>query len=127
MWQKTFDRDSISRIITLHDEHLNHLPENSLDLYESSDAVMWDGYIKPILELHAAIDSAFRFNQDIEPVDIAKAYEPNGIENLNLAQIGFVFRDILVHEKFIQGLFVGVIMDGRISRLVNRLKVIVNS
>ncbi|WP_419832591.1 hypothetical protein [Endozoicomonas atrinae] len=124
MSEEKFKSDLIRKIISLHDEFLNEIPESSLDLYENADAVMWDGYIEPIQELNEAIGKTFRLNKNIEEIDVGKAYESGGIEKLNLPQLGFVFRDILVNEKFNQGLFASVIMDGRVSRLVNRLKVL---
>lgn len=126
MHRESFNHELLEKIILLHDEHLSELPKVRLDLYESEDAIMWDGYIKPLVELNETIDSAFRFNTNIESIDVSEAYKANGIENLSLGQVGFVFRDILVNEKFHQGLFVDVIMDGKVTRLVNRLKSILN-
>ena len=94
-------------------------------LYESEEARMWDGYVEPVLKLHEAIDSAFRFNQNIQPVDVSKACEDGGIEKLNANEVGFVFRDILINEKCNLGLFADVIVNGRVTRLVNRLKKLV--
>jgi len=120
--KENFDHESLKKIISLHDEYLSEAPKTHLELYECEDAIMWDGYIQPIVELNEIIGSLFRLNAMVEPVDIAEAYKPGGIESLSLNQIGFVFRDILINEKFHQGLFAGVIMDGRLTRLINRLK-----
>ncbi|SMF03980.1 hypothetical protein SAMN02745866_00320 [Alteromonadaceae bacterium Bs31] len=115
-------RKKIEIIIELHDAIF---PIAQEDLYESEDAKMWDGYVEPVLKLHEAIDSAFRFNKNIQPVDVSKSYEAGGVEKLNANEVGFVFRDILMNEKCNLGLFADVIADGRVTRLVNRLKEIV--
>ena len=122
MPKEMINRSLLETIITLHDKHVSPPPKKASDLYESDDAMMWDGYIEPIAKFNQAIDSAFRYNANLEPVSIADAYKPGGIESLSLAQVGFLFRDILVNEKCHQGLFASVIMDGRVTRLVNRLK-----
>ena len=121
------NKDDIQEIIDLHDKYFKKLPIDSKSLYVSEDAMMWDGYIESVVQLNDIIDSTFRYNKNIMQVDISEAYKPSGIENLNINEIGFLFRDILVNEKFHLGLFVGVIVDGRISRLVNRLKVLINT
>lgn len=127
MQREKFNTELLNRIISLHDECLGEIPKSHLDLYVSEDAVMWDGYIASIVELNEAIDSAFRLNPNVESVSVSEAFMPDGIEKLSLSQVGFLFRDILVNEKFHQALFVDVIMDGRVTRLVNRLKSILNT
>lgn len=122
MSKDRFNAQLIDKIISLHDCHFSILPSDSRELYETEDAIMWDGYIQPVLELNETIDSTFRLNSNIKQVDISAAYEPGGIEGLSVEEIGFVFRDILVNEKIHLGLFASVIVDGRVSRLVNRLK-----
>lgn len=124
MGKEAFDIAELSRMVTLYDQHFSDTPKSHSELYESDDAVIWDGYIKPVVELHDAIDSIVRFNRNIELVDVSAAYLSGGIEQLNLAQVCFVLRDILVNEKFHQGLFAGVIMNGKLERLMSRLKVL---
>lgn len=117
-----FERDILKKIVTSYELSFSANILNSMELYESGDAVMWDGYIPALVDLIDLLDTAFRLNSNIQPVDMSSVFDDGKIETLSLAQIGYVFRDMLVHQKHHQGLFAKAMMDGKIRRLINRLK-----
>lgn len=119
-----FDSSLVEKVVRQYRETFPEKPTKNEQIYIDENAMMWDGYIKPVEELNELLSTLFRFSQYKEPTDILLAQEPGGTDNLSIQQLAFLVADILTHEKHHQGLFASMLKNGVIARIVDRLEVL---
>jgi len=117
-----YSYDSINEIVMLYRYTFPELPSDTSPLYQSHDAMMWDGYIAPVLLLNEKFDSLFRYSQHKSPIEIAGSFEAVGIESLGIEEIAYLVKEILVNEKYNLGLFASMIVQNVIGRIVLRME-----
>lgn len=117
----SYSSDSIREIIEIYTKSFPVVPADTSSLYEDQDAIIWDGYIEPVIMLNEKLSSIFRFSKSKSSIEIGNALAPGGIESLNIEEIAYLVTDILVNEKYTLGLFGQMIVDRVIERIVCRM------
>jgi hypothetical protein len=117
-----YSYESINEIIVLYKNTFPELPSDTLPLYESHDAMMWEGYIVPVLLLNEKFDSLFRYSQHKSPIKIVSTFESVGIESLSIEEIAYLVKEILVNEKNNLGFFASMIVANVIGRIILRME-----
>lgn len=119
---RPYSRRKVKQIIDLYRETFPEIPTNNEQIYESDDAMMWDGYLEPVEKLNNLFSDLFRYSVFKKQTDIKRAQEVGGADELDIRQIAYFMSDVLVHEKTHQGLFSTMLKNGVIDRVVNRLE-----